>query len=302
MKSIDSTVVEIKNFSGVSLMKTFFKKDSVKLVLTYIFLSLFGLLMVYPLIWLFLASFKPNDEIFGSLRLLPTRVIWDSYIRGWEGTGQFSFSLFFINTFKMVIPTVFFTLVSSTLVAYGFARFKFPLKNILFVLMLSTLMLPNAVIIIPRYILFKNFNWLNSYLPFIVPAIFACGPFFIFMLVQFFRNLPVELDESAIIDGCNSFTVLIKILLPLSKPALFSAGIFQFMWTWNDFFNSLIYVNSVKKYTVALGLRMSLDNVSTVNWNQVMAMSILAIIPCVLIFFIAQKYFVEGIATTGIKG
>jgi oligogalacturonide transport system permease protein len=167
--------------------------------------------------------------------------------------------------------------------------------------MLSTLMLPNAVIIIPRYILFNSLDWLDSYLPFIIPAIFATNSFFIFMLVQFLRGIPKELDESAVIDGCNSFMILARILLPLSKPALFSAAIFQFIWTWNDFFNVLIYVNSIKKYTVSLGLRMALDIQAAVNWNQVMAMSVVAIVPPVLVFFFSQKHFVEGIATTGIK-
>ncbi len=270
--------------------------------MTYVLLTAFGIIMIYPLIWLFFSSFKPNEEIFGSLALFPQKIIWDSYTNGWKGSGQFSFGVFFLNTFKLVIPVVLFTLISSTLVAYGFARFKFPLKKTLFALMISSLMLPNAVIIIPRYILFKNFDWLNSYLPFTVPALFACYPFFIFMLVQFFRGLPRELDESATIDGCNSFTILVRILLPLCKPALFSAAIFQFIWTWNDFFNSLIYINSVKKYTLALGLRMSLDTAAAANWNEIMAMSVLTVLPCVLIFFFAQKYFVEGIATTGIKG
>ncbi len=261
-----------------------------------------GIIMIYPLIWLFFSSFKPNEEIFGSVALLPKHIIWDSYLKGWQGSGQFSFGVFLLNSLEMVVPVVFFTIVSSTLVAYGFARFKFPGKKMLFGLMISTLMLPNAVLIIPRYLLFKEFGWLNSYLPFVVPAGFACYPFFIFMLVQFFRGLPRELDESATIDGCNSFLIFYRILLPLCKPALFSVAIFQFIWTWNDFFNSMIYINSVKKYTLALGLRMSLDNTSAANWNEVMAMSMLAIIPCVLIFFFAQKYFVEGIATTGLKG
>ncbi|MFB9276337.1 carbohydrate ABC transporter permease [Cohnella cellulosilytica] len=268
----------------------------------YLLLSAFGLLMIYPLIWLFFAAFKPNNEIFGSIALLPKEIVWDAFAKGWKGSGQFSFGVFFTNSFMLVIPVVLFTLLSSTLVAYGFARFKFPFKKPLFILMISTLMLPNAVVIIPRYILFKNFDWLNSYLPFTIPALFACYPFFIFMLVQFLRGLPRELDESATVDGCNSFVILVRILLPLCKPALFSVGIFQFIWTWNDFFNSMIYINSVKKYTIALGLRMSLDNTAAANWNQIMAMSIVAIIPCVLIFFFAQKYFVEGVATTGIKG
>src|SRR5690554_544962 len=208
-----------------------------------VFLSIFAFVMVYPLIWLFFASFKDNSEIFGSLRLLPKEIVWDAYAKGWRGSGQFTFGVFLFNTFKLVVPTVLFTIVSSVVVAYGFARFRFPMKNILFAVMISTLMLPNAVIIIPRYILFKEFGWLNSYLPFTMPALFACYPFFIFLLIQFFRGLPKELDESATIDGCNSFAILIRIFLPLSTPALFSVGIFQFIWTWNDFFNSLIYIN-----------------------------------------------------------
>jgi oligogalacturonide transport system permease protein len=278
------------------------KNNLVKKIINYSILTVFGVLMIYPLIWLFFSSFKPNNEIFGSVALLPKHIVWDSYIKGWKGDGQFSFGLFFINTLILVVPVVLFTLFSSTVVAYGFARFKFVLKKPLFVMMISTLMLPNAVIIIPRYILFKNFGWLNSYLPFTIPALFATAPFFIFMLVQFFRGLPRELDQAASIDGCNSFKVLTSILLPLCKPALFSAGIFQFIWTWNDFFNSLIYINSVSKFTITLGLRMSLDNTTASSWNQVMAMSILAILPPVAVFFFAQKYFVEGIATTGIKG
>lgn len=277
------------------------KKTFNKLML-YVFLLAVGFIMVYPLIWLFFSSFKPNDEIFGSIKLLPTHVIWDSYLNGWKGSGQFSFSVFFFNSFKLVVPTVIFTILSSTFVAYGFARFNFPLKKTLFLLMISTLMLPNAVLIIPRYIQFKGLGWLNTYNTFTVPALLACYPFFIYMLVQFFRGVPRELDESAKIDGCNSFTILVRILLPLSGPALISAALFQFIWTWNDFFNSLIYINSVKKFTVTLGLRMSLDNAATANWNEILAMSMVAMLPCVLLFFFSQKYFVEGIATTGLKG
>ncbi|MDF2959570.1 MAG: sugar transporter permease [Paenibacillus sp.] len=278
------------------------KSEGVRNTVTFVFLCIFGLIMIYPLLWLFTASFKTNEEIFGTLSLWPSQFNWDGYIKGWKGSGQYSFGLYFLNTFKMVIPTVFFTVLSCTIVAYGFARFNFPFKNVLFTLMISTLMLPNAVVIIPKYIMFKNFDWLNSYLPFIMPAALATHAFFIFMIIQFFRGLPRDLDESAKMDGCNSFMILVRILLPLSKPALISAGIFQFIWTWNDFFNSLIYITSVKKFTVALGLRMALDNSTSVAWNQVLAMSVIAIVPCILVFFFSQKYFVEGIATTGIKG
>lgn len=271
-------------------------------LITYIFLILFGIFMIYPLLWIFSASFKSNNEIFDSLNLIPSKFDGSSYIKGWMGSGQYTFGTFLVNTFELVVPTVFFTIVSSLLVAYGFARFKFPFKKILFLLMISTLMLPGSILIIPRYIIFHKLGWLNTYLPFIVPAVFACGPFFIFMMIQFFRGLPKELEDAAQIDGCNSFTTLVRILLPLCKPAIISMLIFQFIWTWNDFFNSLIFINSVSKYTLSLGLRMAIDATSSINWNQVMAMSVVAMVPCILIFFFCQKYFVEGIATTGLKG
>lgn len=270
--------------------------------IAYGFLIALGVLMIYPLVWLFFASFKENSEIFGSLSLLPKTFIWDSYLKGWQGSGQVGFSTFFLNTFILVVPTVTFTVISSVLVAYGFSRFDFTLKKFLFTLMLSTLMLPSTVLVIPKFILFRNLQWLDTYWPFIVPAIFAANPFFIFMMVQFLRGIPRELDESAYMDGCNSFTILWRVLTPLCKPAIVSVGIFEFIWTWNDFFNPLIYINSVKHFTVSLGLKMSIDTMAEVSWNQVMAMSMAAIVPSVLLFFFAQKYFVEGIATTGLKG
>jgi oligogalacturonide transport system permease protein len=257
--------------------------------------------MLYPLLFMAAASFKTNEEIFGNLRLLPRQPVFDAYQKGWRGSGQYSFAVFFANSFLLVIPTVLFTIVSSTLVGYGFARFRFPFKKPLFMLMLSTLMLPATVVVIPRYIYFKNLGWLNSYLPFIVPAALGAFPFFNFMMTQFFRGLPRELDESARIDGCGSFRTLLQILLPLCKPALFSVVVFQFVWTWNDFFNSLIYINSVKKYPVALGLRMTIDVAAEIHWNQILAMSCLALLPPALLFFLAQNYFVEGISTAGIK-
>ena len=271
--------------------------------LTYLLLVLLGFAMVYPLLWMLGSSFKQNDEIFASLSLVPQKEwVWTAYRDGWNGIGNATFSLFFVNTFKMVFPTVIFTLVSSTMVAYGFARFRFPGKKLLFTCMIATLMLPNAVIMIPKYILFRNLGWLDSYKPFIIPSIFASSAFLVFMLLQFFRGLPRELDESARIDGCGSMRILVQILVALCKPALFSAGLFQFIWTWNDFFNVLVYINSVPKYTLALSLRMTLDTQDDVAWNEIMAMSVVSILPCVVLFFSAQKYFVEGIATTGMKG
>ena len=155
---------------------------------------------------------------------------------------------------------------------------------------------------IPRYTLFAKFGWIDTYIPFYALAALACYPFFIFMLVQFLRGIPRDLDESAYIDGCGTFRTLMQIILPLMKPSLFSAALFQFMWTYNDYFNSLIFINSGKKYTVSLALRLSLDSESVINWGKIMATSFVVVLPLILLFFMAQKYFVEGIATSGLKG
>jgi ABC-type sugar transport system, permease component len=278
------------------------RKQNISKVVLYLFLFLIAFVMVYPLLWIVSASFKTNNEIFSSVSLLPKTVLWNGFFDGWKGAGQYSFGTFFGNTFLMVVPTVFFTIISSLLVAYGFARFRFFGKKILFALVIASLMLPNEVIIIPRYMVFNKLGWLNTYLPFIVPAMFATYAFFIFMLVQYIRSIPRELDESATIDGCNSFGILTRIITPLCVPSLISVMLFQFVWRWNDFLNPLIYISSVRKYPVSLALRMSLDVTDTIFWNQTMAMSVVSMIPPVILFFCMQKYFVEGVATTGLKG
>jgi len=278
-------------------------KKGIHRFLMYIVLIIIGFILIYPLLWMFLSSFKSdNMSIFGTINPIPTSWTLDGYLLGWNSWGQFDFGHYYVNTFLMVVPTVLFTVVSSTIVGYGFARFEFPLKKVLFSLMIATLMLPNAVIVIPRYMLFNNFGWINSYLPFIVPAAFAGSAFFIFLMVQFFRGIPRELDESAKMDGCGSLRTFVYILLPLAKPAVVSVTVLQFIWTWNDFFNSMIFINSVDKYTLPLALRLVLDVGSSIAWNQVLAMSVLSIFPCVILFFFCQRYFVEGIATTGLKG
>lgn len=268
----------------------------------YLLLVVIGVVIIFPFIWMIFACFKTNAEILGSTKLLPSHFSFDAFVKGWNGVGNITFATYFKNTFLMVIPTVLLTVLSCSFVAFGFARFRFPGKKIFFALMISTLMLPNSVIIIPRYLIFNKLGLLNSYWPFYLPALFACFPFFIFMIIQFMRGIPRELDEAAYIDGCSSIRLYGEVLLPLMKPALFSAGLFQFMWTWNDFFNTLIYISSVKKFPVSLGLRASLDTAAQVQWDKVMAMSLISILPLIVMFFAAQKYFVEGISTTGLKG
>lgn len=277
------------------------KKKHSSLIISYVILIVLAYVMIYPLLWMVGASFKSNAEIFSTVGLLPKEPVFGAFKAGWEGTGRYGFSTYLVNSFELVLPTVLFTVISGVLIGYGFARFDFPLKKFWFAIMLSTLMLPSTVIIIPRYIYFKQLGWLDSYMPFWIPALLGCTTFFNYMFIQFFRGLPLELDESAKLDGCNSFRILIQILLPLCKSAIFSAIVFQFVWIWNDFLNTLIYVSSVVKYPVSLGLRMSMDIATEFDWNQIMAMSLISILPPVIIFFAAQKYFVEGIATTGMK-
>lgn len=260
-----------------------------------------GVCMVYPLIWMFFASFKTNNEINLGTGLFPARFDFSGFAKGWRSTGQYTYVNYFWNTFALVIPTVAFTVVSSTLVAYGFARFRFRGNKLLFTVMLSTLMVPNAVLIIPRYLLFRDMSWLNTYLPFWMPALLGCYPFFIYQEVQFLRGIPRDLDEAAKIDGCGSLQTLLRILIPILKPSLMSVCIFQTIWTWNDFMNPLIYVNSVSKYPLSLALRMGLDVAASANWNEIMAMACVSIVPLVVMFFCLQKYFVEGIATSGLK-
>ena len=274
------------------------KHRTATLVRDYLVIFVIGVILLYPIIWMFFASFKSNDEIFGSICLLPQNFSFKYFIEGWKGSGKVTYTSFFINTFLLVIPTTIFTVMSSALVAYGFARFQ----KILFVLLIAMLMLPNSVVIIPRYTLYNKFNWINTYMPFYAPALLCCNAFFPYMLIQFLRGLPRDLDESAYIDGCGTFKTFTHILLPLMKPSLFSAGLFQFLWTYNDYFNSLVFINSVKKFPISLALRMSLDAESVVQWGKVMAMAFVAVVPVILLFFAAQRYFVEGIATSGLKG
>lgn len=278
------------------------KKQLISMGIKYIILIILGLVLVFPLVYMFFGTFKSNEEIFGSLKLLPESFKLDGYIEGWKGSGQVGFGTYLWNSFLLVVPTVILTVVSSLITAYGFSRFNFPGKKIMFTVMLALMMLPSSVLLIPRYLLFVDLNWIDDYKVFWVPAALGTSSFFVYMFIQFFRGIPKELDEAARIDGCSSFRILVNILIPLSKPAVISATIFQFIWTWNDFFQQYIYISSVSKYTVSLGLRMALDTSTVIVWKEILAMSVVAVLPCVIIFFCLQKYFVEGIATSGLKG
>ena len=194
------------------------QKKTLNLVLTYLVIILIGCVLLFPIAWMISAAFKTNDEIFGSIALMPKSFSFQNFIDGWKSAGIYTYATYFINSFIMVIPTTLLTIASSALVAYGFARFNFPFKKQLFAILIATLMLPNSVIIIPRYVLFNKFGWVDSYMPFWVPALLACYPFFIYQLIQFMRGIPDQLGEAAKIDGANKFRIYWQIVMPLCLP------------------------------------------------------------------------------------
>ncbi|WP_378949625.1 carbohydrate ABC transporter permease [Paracoccus sp. R86501] len=271
-------------------------------VIRYTLLTVVGLVMLYPLIWLIGASFKTNSEIFGSIGFIPREPTLEGYVKGWQTSTPYTFGRFFWNTFLIILPKTVFTAISCALVAYGFARFEFPFKRVLFATLIATLLLPNVVTRIPQYILFRDMGWLDSYLPLWVPSAFAGDAFFVFMLVQFLRAIPRDMEEAARVDGANSLQTLIHIVVPMLFPALISVMLFQFMWTMNDFLGPLIYLSSVEKFPVSLALKLSIDTTEAFDWNRILSMSVLALLPALVVFFMAQKYFIEGISAGGVKG
>ena len=218
------------------------RREKVSRVVRYVVLIFVGLLMLYPLAWMFSASFKPNHEIFTTLGLWPAHATWDGFINGWKTGTEYHFGHYMLNTFKYVIPKVVLTIISSTIVAYGFARFEIPWKKFWFATLITTMLLPNTVLLIPQYLMFREMGMLNSYLPLYLPLAFATQGFFVFMLIQFLRGVPRDMEEAAQIDGCNSIQVLWYVVVPILKPAIISVALFQFMWSMNDFIGPLIYV------------------------------------------------------------
>ena len=267
----------------------------------HFFLILCTLIMVYPLIWMVLASVKPDDEIFNAtLSLWPDDFKPENYREGWNGLTV-SFSTFFKNSIFVTGLAVIGNVISCSFAAYAFARLEFTGKNIFFALMMMTLMIPYHVVLIPQYLLFLQVGWIDTYLPLIVPKFLATDAFFVFLMIQFFRQLPRELDEAAMIDGCSPFKIYWAIILPLSMPAMATAAIFTFIWTWEDFLSPLVYLNDVKDYTVPLALRMFLAQDSVSEYGQMFAMSVLSILPIILFFVVFQKFIIRGIAMSGLK-
>ena len=289
--------------NGEVLNRKIRRRHTVGAIWRYVLLIATAIIMIYPIIWLFGASFKTNADIFGSIGFWPKHFDWGAYGKGWKTSTEYTFTTYFMNSFKIVIPKVVFTVISCTLTAYAFTRFDFPGKNFLFSIVIATLFLPAVVTRIPLYIMWHNLHLLDTYVPLILPTLFAQEAFFVFMLVQFMRGIPREFDEAAIMDGCNSFQILIKILVPMMKPALITVILFQFIWSMNDFLQPLIYLSSVSKFPVAIALKMATDASSGfVPWNQTIAMSLIALVPSLLLFFSASRSFVDGMSAGGIKG
>ncbi|WP_240418728.1 carbohydrate ABC transporter permease [Paenibacillus periandrae] len=273
-------------------------------ILSHLFLIVLCLILFYPIFWWVGAVFKTNAEL-ASPGFWPQHPTLDNFVKGWTAITGYSFGHFYLNSFRLILSVLFTSLFSCSLVAFGFARLNFPLKSFWFSIVLVTLMLPNQVTIVPQYVMFSKFGWIDTYLPFIVPHSLAGGvggSFFIFMLVQFIRGIPHELDEAAKIDGCSPFGIYWRIILPLLVPALITMSIFCFLWNWDDFLGHMIYIQSIDKYTVGLALKVFVDAQSSTPWGQLFAMSFLSIMPGTLIFFLAQRYIVEGMATSGLKG
>jgi multiple sugar transport system permease protein len=271
-------------------------------VLLHAVVTLFAFVMVYPLLWMLSSSFKDTTEIFvNAHQLIPSTWNFSNYVTGFKGFAGISFAVFFKNSFIITILSVIGTVISSTMVAYGFARIRFKWAPFWFSCMMLTMMLPGEVLMIPQYIFFHKIGWINTFLPLIVPAFFG-GAFFIFLITQFLRGIPKELDESAYIDGCDKYQIFFRIMVPLLVPPIITVSIFKFYWTWDDFFSPLLYLNSPKLATVSLAIKNFSDPTMKTDWGAMFAMSMLSLVPIFAVFFIFQKYIVEGISTTGLKG
>ncbi|WP_313075321.1 carbohydrate ABC transporter permease [Lacrimispora sp.] len=278
-------------------------KRQISTAIRYTLLIAVGFIMVYPLIWMVGATFKTNSEIFTSAWFWPKNPVMDGYDNAFvDYGGKINLIKSMLNTYKIVVPKVIFTVFSATITAYGFGRFEFKGKAIMFSLMISTLFLPQVVLNAPQYIMFNQWGWTNSYLPLVIPSLFAGDTYFLFMLVQFLRGVPKELEEAAKIDGCSYVKTLWYVIVPMLKPSLVSVALFQFMWTTNDFMGPLIYVSDMPKYTNSIYLRMSMDGDVGFQWNRILAMSLISIIPSLIVFFCAQEAFIDGIAAGGVKG
>ncbi|MEV6282236.1 carbohydrate ABC transporter permease [Kribbella sp. NPDC051770] len=260
-----------------------------------------ALVMIYPLLWMVGGSFKDETDIFSQLNPFPSSLDPRNYVSGWTATDP-TFTRFYLNSMLIAALAVAGNVIACTLTAYAFARLEFRGKKVFFAVMLGSIMLPAHALLIPQYVLFFNLGWVNTYLPLVVPKFLATDAFFIFLMVQFIRTIPRTLDEAAMIDGCGKVRIFSRIILPLTGPVLITTMIFTFIWTYNDFFAQLIYLSYPSSETVPVALRRFVDATGDSSYGQLLAMSVLSLVPTFVVFLLAQRRIVEGIATTGLKG
>jgi multiple sugar transport system permease protein len=258
--------------------------------------------VLYPALWMLMSSFKPTSDIVGNVSLWPEDFNLANYATALNGIGGVSFWTFFWNSMFLAVMSVVGIALSASVTSYAFARIEFPGRKVFFALMIATLLLPFHVVIIPQYIVFNNLGLIDSFVPLLIGKFLAAEAFFVFLMVQFMRNLPRELDEAARIDGAGHVRIFTAIMLPLMKPALVTSSIFAFIWSWNDFFGPLLYLKDPALYSLPIALRLFVDQTSTSDYGAQMAMSVLALIPVMLFFLLFQRYLVGGVATQGLKG
>ncbi|MER6790151.1 carbohydrate ABC transporter permease [Streptomyces sp. NPDC000658] len=258
--------------------------------------------VLYPVVWVVGASFKPSKDIVASLDLLPAKPVWANFSGLADGISGISIGSFFTNSLTYALLAVAGVVLSSSLTAYAFAKIRFAGRNLLFTLMIGTLLLPYHVLLIPQYVLFRNLGYIDTLVPLVAGKFLATEAFFVFLMVQFMRGLPRELDEAAKLDGCGHLRTYWSIVLPLSRPAIITSAIFAFINAWNDFMGPLIYLNTPSKYTVSLGLMMFRDQEGISNYGSMIAMSLVALVPVIAFFMAFQRHLIDGMATSGLKG
>jgi multiple sugar transport system permease protein len=276
------------------------RRNALRNLPLHVLLVLLAVGMLYPLVWMLVSSLRTNDVIFSDPTLLPRALTVDNYVHGWNAQ-QHPFSRYVLNSLVVTAGSIVGNLLACSLTAYAFARLTFRFKAFWLAVMLLTIMLPEHVTIVPQYILFSELGWLNTFLPLVAPKYFATEAFFVFLMVQFIRGLPREIDEAAAIDGCGPFAIYWRIILPLIVPALATTAIFTFIWTWNDFFRPLVFLTESELFTVPLAVRLFVDASGGTNWGALFAMSVLSLVPVFLFFLLGQRYLINGIATTGFK-
>ncbi|MDB1088633.1 carbohydrate ABC transporter permease [Streptomyces sp. ACA25] len=261
-----------------------------------------GFVILYPGAWMLLSSFRPSNQIIGETGLIPDNTTLDNFLRSFDGIGGVPFWTFFMNSMILAVGAVVGIALSSSLSAYAFARIEFPGRRIYFAIMVATLLLPFHVVIIPQFIMFNELGLVDTFFPLLIGKFLAVEGFFVFLMVQFMRNLPRELDESARIDGAGHLRIYWSIMMPLMRPVLATASIFAFIWSWNDFLAPLIYLRSPENYSLPIALRQYVDQTSISDYGAQMATAVLALLPVLLFFILFQRYIVDGVATQGLKG